>query len=326
MVELTCKLLIVVNDTDEHDVDNIHTELRYRVWPLLSSRGIKGRDHETAGHRGSRVSVEGTSVASSGQNETMGRQTDSHQAQFRGRLFSHPSKQSAAISSGGRRASTVRINAMPNSVLAREICGQIAISRPIPRGNREIDFSVNPEGRHGSKRFFEISRVDRNVGDENQNGSTGFRRVYRSRPDAATPRMLVSTPRSARRSSRWNETEREGPLCGLTVGEIVGSSFAIYGYWQQLFYNADSYRAARPSLFLDSGEGWRERVINPPRVVVRLSSHRTVENPEWKIGKNLEERAQRFLLPSRRGSLGAARSDEWTHVSFANSSFEDISN
>lgn len=69
----------------------------------------KDRDHETAGHRGSRASVEGTSVASSGQNETMGRQTDSHQAQFRGRLFSRLSKQSAAISSGGRRASTVRM-------------------------------------------------------------------------------------------------------------------------------------------------------------------------------------------------------------------------
>jgi len=100
---------------------------------VLSPLVGKGRDHETAGHRGSRASVEGTSVASSGQNETMGRQTDSHQAQFRGRLFSRPSKQSAAISSGGRRASTVRMykrsrdgvseggNAMPNSVLARSL-------------------------------------------------------------------------------------------------------------------------------------------------------------------------------------------------------------
>lgn len=29
--------------------------------------------------------------------------------------------------------------------------------------------------------------------------------------------------------------------------------FAIYGYWQQwLLYNADSYRAAKPSLFPDN--------------------------------------------------------------------------
>lgn len=94
-----------------------------------------------------RVSVEGTSVASSGQNEMMGRQTDSHQAQFRGRLFSRPSKQSAAISSGGRQASTVRMykrsrNGVPEAIQcqtpsSREICGQIVISRSIPRRDRE---------------------------------------------------------------------------------------------------------------------------------------------------------------------------------------------
>jgi len=107
---------------------------------------MEGRDHETAGHRGSRASVEGTSVASSGQNETMGRQTDSHQARFRGRLFSRPSKQSAAISSGGQRASTVRMykrsrDGVPEAIRcqtlsSREVCGQIAISRPILCENR----------------------------------------------------------------------------------------------------------------------------------------------------------------------------------------------
>lgn len=122
------KLLVVVNDTDEHDVDNVH---KAAISRLVS--WIKGKDHETVGHRGSRVSVEGTSVASSGQNETMGRQTDSYQAQFRGRLFSRPSKQSAAISSGGRRASSVRMykrsrDGVPQAMRcqtlsSREICG-----------------------------------------------------------------------------------------------------------------------------------------------------------------------------------------------------------
>lgn len=78
----------------------------------------------TSGTPWSRASVEGASVASSTDRWT-DRPTDSHQTKFRGRLFSRPSKQSVAISSGGRRAfidcmykrshAGVPEDAMPNS-------------------------------------------------------------------------------------------------------------------------------------------------------------------------------------------------------------------
>jgi len=59
-------------------------------------------------------------------------------------------------------------------------------------------------------------------------------------------RMLVSLPRSAHRSVEWDKTRR---AYVVLQWERWLEVFAIYGYWQQLFYNADSYCAARPSCF-----------------------------------------------------------------------------
>jgi hypothetical protein len=50
-----------------------------------------------------------------------------------------------------------------------------------------------------------------------------------------------------------------------------------------LFYNADSYRET--VAVRRQREGWRERVINPSRAVVRLSSRATAENPQRKDGR-----------------------------------------
>lgn len=51
--------------------------------------------------------------------------------------------------------------------------------------------------------------------------------------------------------ARWNETREV--LYMVTRWEEWLRVFAIYGYWQQwLLYNADSYRAAKPSLFPDN--------------------------------------------------------------------------
>lgn len=145
------KLPLVVDDTDEHDVDNVRGGPRY----LFSLRAVRDRDHETAEHRRSRASVEGTSVASSEWNGTTGRQTDSHQARFRGRLFSRPSKQSAAINGGGRRASTVRMykrsrDGVPDATRCQTLSprGMLADkSRFLARFNAKSRTSVEPSAR-----------------------------------------------------------------------------------------------------------------------------------------------------------------------------------
>jgi len=93
----------------------------------------------------------------------------------------------------------------------------------------------------------------------------------------------------------WSYSERSGWKFSLYTG--IGSNCFIM----------QIATVPRDRLVSRQREGRRERVINPPRVVVRLSSHRTVENPKWKIGKNPEERAA-ISAPfvSRRSSLAAA--------------------
>lgn len=132
--------------TPRHDADNIR---KAAISHSLSSRGWSRRSWNSGTpekpsyrrrHFGSELGTERDGEPT--------RQT-SHQAQFRGRLFSRPSKQSAAISSGGQWASDVRMykrsrDGVPEATRCRTlsprqqlVCGQIAISRPIPRGSRE---------------------------------------------------------------------------------------------------------------------------------------------------------------------------------------------